>query len=193
MDPAVVRFGRSIPRNVAASRCELRRVQAEPVWDTLEIYLAELAQTALPKSALAKAVKYARNQWVALQRYTQDGQLTIDNNTAERTLRHQAVGGKNWLFLGSEKAGPRAAVLYTILAGAKRQRIEPWSYLRELLLRVNADDPKLEEMLSDRWAATGEQATCSRASFPASILERSRMSLSNSRRYSLRFLFAVDY
>jgi transposase len=137
-----------------ASRCELRQAEAEPVLDKLEAYLAELAGTALPKSALAKAVRYARNQWVALRRYTQDGRLTIDNNTAERTLRHQAVGRKNWLFLGSEKAGPRAAVLYTILAGAKRHRIEPWSYLRELLLRVHANDPKLDEMLPDRWATT---------------------------------------
>ncbi len=68
---------------------------------------------------------YARNQWEALRRYTEDGRLTIENNVSERTLRHQAIGRKNWLFLGSESAGPRAAVLYTILAGAKRHRIEP--------------------------------------------------------------------
>jgi hypothetical protein len=73
---------------------------------------------------LAKAVNYARNQWPALRRYTEDGRLTIDNNVSERILRHQAIGRKNWLFLGSEAAGPRAAVLCTILAGAKRHRIE---------------------------------------------------------------------
>ena len=75
------------------------------------------------------------------------------NNVSERTLRHQAIGRKNWLFLGSEAAGPRAAVLCTILAGAKRHRIEPWCYVRELLLRLHADDPRLDEMLPDRWAA----------------------------------------
>ena len=75
------------------------------------------------------------------------------NNTSERTLRHQAIGRKNWLFLGSEQAGPRAAILYTILAGAKRHRLEPWAYVRELLLRCHADDSRLEEMLPDRWAA----------------------------------------
>jgi transposase len=89
--------------------------------------LTELHRTALPKSSLAKAVTYARNQWEALRRYTKDGRPTIDNNVSERTLRHQAVGRKNWLFLGSETAGPRAAVLYTILADAKRHRIEPWT------------------------------------------------------------------
>lgn len=135
------------------ARYGLRRVEAEPVLDKLEVYLAELAETLLPKSALAKAVTYARNQWQALRRYTADGRLTMDNNASERTLRHQAIGRKNWLFLGSESAGPRAAVLYTILAGAKRHRLEPWTYVRELLLRMHAEDDRLEEMLPDRWAS----------------------------------------
>ncbi len=126
--------------------------------DKIETYLDELAPRALPKSALAKAVTYARNQWTALRRYTEDGRLTIDNNISERTLRHQAIGRKNWLFLGSEAAGPRAAVLSTILAGAKRHRIEPWVYVRDLLLRLNADDQRLEEMLPDRWAAAHPEA-----------------------------------
>ena len=112
----------------------------------------------LPKSSLAKALTYARNQWQALRRYTEDGRLTIDNNLSERTLRHQAVGRKNWLFLGSEAAGPRAAVLSTIIAGAKRHRIEPWCYVRDLLLRLHADDLCLEEMLPDRWAAAHPEA-----------------------------------
>ena len=82
-----------------------------------------------------------------------DGRLTIDNNISERTLRLQAIGRKNWLFLGSEAAGPRAAVLFTILAGAKRHRLEPWAYLRDVLLRLGAGETDLEALLPDRWAA----------------------------------------
>ena len=135
-----------------AVRQSVRAEEAQPVLDRIEMYLAELQRRALPKSALGKAVTYARNQWQALRRYTEDGRLSIDNNVSERTLRHQAIGRKNWLFLGSQQAGPRAAVLFTILAGAKRHRIEPWAYLRELLLRLNADDARLDELLPDRWA-----------------------------------------
>jgi len=79
--------------------------------------------------------------------------LTIDNNVSERTLRHQAIGRKNWLFIGSQDAGSRAAMLYTILASAKRHRLEPWAYVRELLMRRHADDARLEDMLPDHWAA----------------------------------------
>ena len=141
-----------------ASRYELRRLEAEPVLAKLEVYLARLASSVLPKSALAKAVTYARNQWNALRCYTTDGRLTIDNNTSERTLRQQAIGRKNWLFLGSENAGRRAAILYTTLAGAKRHRLEPWAYVRELLMRLHADDTGLEEMLPDRWAIQHPEA-----------------------------------
>ncbi len=156
-------------------RCELRCVEADPVLNQLEVYLARLATTVLPKSALAKAVNYARNQWDALRCYTTDGRLTIDNNTSERTLRHQAIGRKNWLFLGSKNAGPRAAVLYTILTGAKRHRIEPWAYVRELLMRLNADDARLEEMLPDRWAAKHPEAVLTHR------LEESRAKAANKR------------
>jgi transposase len=141
-------------REMAAdARRTMRAAEAEPVLDRIEVYLAQLERRALPKSVLAKAVSYAQNQWPALRRYTTDGRLSIDNNVSERTLRHQAVGRKNWLFVGSAQAGPRAAVLFTILAGAKRHRIEPWAYLRELLLRAHADDQRVDEMLPDRWAA----------------------------------------
>jgi transposase len=136
-----------------AARTALRQQEAEPVLDRIETYLAQLERRALPKSVLAKAVAYAQNQWQALRRYTLDGRLSIDNNVSERTLRHQAIGRKNWLFLGSRQAGPRAAVLFTILAGAKRHRIEPWTYLRELFLRLHDDDPHLDDMLPDKWAA----------------------------------------
>jgi hypothetical protein len=142
----------------AAARAALRQHEAEPVLDRIEAYLTQLARRALPKSVLAKAASYALNQWQALRRYTTDGRLSIDNNVSERTLRHQAIGRKNWLFLGSRQAGPRAAVLFTILAGAKRHRIEPWTYLRELLLRLHDDDSRLDEMLPDTWAATHPEA-----------------------------------
>ena len=140
------------------ARLALRVAEAIPILDKIEAYLTGPARTVLPKSSLAKAVNYARNQWAALRRYTEDGRLTIDNNVSERTLRHQAIGRKNWLFLGSEAAGPRAAVLCTILAGAKRHRLEPWCYVRDLLLRLHADDPRLDEMLPDRWAAAHPEA-----------------------------------
>jgi len=138
----------------AEERLALRQRESVPILDRIEAKLDELTGRALPKSALGKAVTYARNQWVALRRYTSDGRLTIDNNVSERTLRLQAIGRNNWQFLGSAGAGPRAAVLFTILAGAKRHHLEPWAYLRDVLLRLSAGEKDLGSLLPDRWAAS---------------------------------------
>jgi|GEM_PF-5039629 len=69
----------------------------------------------LPKSSTGKAVRYLLNNWKALNVFTTDGRLTIDNNLSERTVRALAIGRKNWQFIGSEAAGYRMAV--------RRQRI----------------------------------------------------------------------
>jgi transposase len=137
-----------------AARATIRQAEAAPILQRLRVELDRLSTRLLPKSALAKAVTYALNQWDALCRYTQDGRLTIDNNTAERRLRDQAIGRKNWLFLGSDKAGSRAAVICTIIAGAKRHRLEPWAYLHDVILQltVDASPQSLERLLPDRWA-----------------------------------------
>jgi transposase len=137
------------------ARRELRQAEAVPILERLRAELDLLSSKLLPKSALAQAVTYALNQWQALCRYTEDGRLTIDNNVSERRLRDQAIGRKNWLFLGNDRAGERAAVIYTIIAGAKRHRIEPWAYLNDVILQLAVDSSpeSLERLLPDRWAA----------------------------------------
>jgi hypothetical protein len=144
---------RARPRDDAV-RGELRQAESVPILVRLRAELDRLSVKLLPKSALAQAVTYALNQWQALCRYTEDGRLTIDNNVSERRLRDQAIGRKNWLFLGSQGAGERAAVIYTIMAGAKRHRIEPWAYLNDVILQlaVDASPEALQRLLPDRWA-----------------------------------------
>jgi transposase len=89
-----------------------------------------------------------------VRRHVSDGRLTIDNNLSERTPRLRAIGRKNWEFLASEAAGPRAAARFTILAGATRHRPEPWAYLRDVLPRLSAGETDLESLPPDRWGAS---------------------------------------
>jgi transposase len=136
------------------ARRVLRQTESVPILDRLREELDRLSAKLLPKSALAQAVTYALNQWQALCRYTDDGRLTIDNNASERRVRDQAIGRKNWMFLGSAEAGPRAAVLCTVIAGAKRHRLESWAYLHDVILQlsVDASPESLARLLPDRWA-----------------------------------------
>jgi transposase len=95
-----------------------------------------LARTVLPKSPLGDAVPYLTNQWAALQRFTEDGRLAIDNNRAENQLRVVAVGRKNWLFAGSFEGARRAALLYTLVQSCQLIDVPPFDYLNDVLLRV---------------------------------------------------------
>lgn len=133
------------------ARQALRARESVPILERLRGDFDRLTEQVLPKSALGQALTYARNQWAALYRYTEDGRLTIDNNAAERRIRDQAIGRKNWLFLGNVDAGPRAAMLSTIMAGAKRHRLEPWAYVKDVLMTLSVDPERVEDLLPDRW------------------------------------------
>ena len=126
----------------------LRQSEAVPVLRQLGEWMAidddglqlqsDLPHGILPKSPLAKAIRYASGNWKALNVYTTDGRLTIDNNVSERDVRRIAIGRKNWQFIGSEAAGYRIAALYSIIASAKRHHLEPFAYVRDLLLQMRS-------------------------------------------------------
>jgi transposase len=135
-------------------RRALRQARAQPVLDDIRNYLAREQHQALPKSPIGQAIAYALSNWDALIRYCRDGDLAIDNNGAERSLRGVAVGRKNWLFFGSDNGGHTAAVLTSLIASCKRLRIDPFAYLRDVFARISTHPQnQLDELLPDRWAA----------------------------------------
>ena len=79
--------------------------------------------------------------------------MEIDNNSSERTLRPCAIGRKNWLFFGSDRGGETAAILMGILASAKRHGIEPFAYVRQLLIALSSADVDLRSLLPNVWIA----------------------------------------
>jgi transposase len=85
-------------------------------------------------------VAYTLGLWDALVLYCDDGQLEIDNNSAERALRAVALGRKNYLFAGSDTGGERAAAIYSLIGSAKLHDLDPEAYLHEVLTRI-ADHP----------------------------------------------------
>jgi hypothetical protein len=81
-----------------------------PLLDSLGEWLEEQSRKVLPKSPIGQAISYTRAQWEDLQTYTRDGELSIDNNVSERSLRAQAIGRKNYRFVGSDRGGQTGAV-----------------------------------------------------------------------------------
>jgi transposase len=139
------------------ARRALRQEHALPVLGALRHWLDESCARVLPKSPIGKAATYTLNQWDALMRYTEDGDLAIDNNISERTVKVLAMGRKAWLFVGSPRGGQRAAILFSLIASAKASQVEPWAWLRDIFDRlplINTDDvEQLDALLPDLWLA----------------------------------------
>jgi transposase len=134
-------------------RLDARQKRSVPILDRLEVYLCQQQKDALPKSKYGQAIGYALNHWSELRQFTANGVLEIDNNISERTLRLCAIGRKNWMFLGSDRGGETAAICFSILANAKRYSIEPFAYVRALLVALSSDQVDLESVLPDVWIA----------------------------------------
>lgn len=144
----------------AAIRLRLRTEKTVPLLTSLRPWLLEQKEQVLPKSPIAAAINYMLNQWQALNRYTTDGDLHIDNNISERTLKLIGMGRTNWLFLGSDNGGQTAAVLFSFTATCKHLRIDTFAYLRDVLGRLPTHPTdRLEELLPHRWQTTRHAAT----------------------------------
>ncbi len=78
--------------------------------------------------------------------------MSIDNNLAERMLRAQAIGRRNWTFLGSDRGGRTAAVLYSVTGTCRHHDIDPFAYLGDVLGRLPSHRAeRLHELLPDVW------------------------------------------
>jgi transposase len=143
----------------AEERRVIRLRDAVPLLNAIEEWLDEQSRKTLPKSPIGKAISYARAQWEDLQTYTHDGELSIDNNLSERSLRAQAIGRKNYLFVGSDRGGRTAATLYSLVGSCKRHQIDPFAYLKDILERLPTQPAdRLGELLPDAWVAANPDA-----------------------------------
>jgi transposase len=127
---------------------ELRQQKAVPILQSLGKWMKDQYVQTLPKSTIGKALGYSIERWDELSIYATNGQLNIDNNPVENSIRPVAIGRKNYLFAGSHEAAQRSAILYSLLGTCKLNGINPFIWLRETLRGI-ATHPinKIEELL----------------------------------------------
>tara|TARA_R110002167_G_C12663574_1_gene650147 strand:+ start:412 stop:1980 length:1569 start_codon:yes stop_codon:yes gene_type:complete len=113
-----------------------RRQRSKPVLEQIKASMDADTSDHLPKSAMADAIGYAKNQWSKLIAYVDHGYARIDNNLTEQAIRPTKLGAKNWLFVGHPDAGERTAMIYTILECCRRHKVEPLAYLNDVLRRL---------------------------------------------------------
>jgi hypothetical protein len=94
---------------------QTRQNESLPILNDLHQWLEEKSLKIPAKSPIAKAIHYALKHWDALNRYTFDGRLDIDNNKAERTVKPFVIGRKNWLFCQNENGANAGAILFSLV------------------------------------------------------------------------------
>jgi hypothetical protein len=139
---------RQARRADAAGRLQLRQTEAKPKLASLQTWLMQTRITVADGGATAKAIDYSIKRWPALERYADSGVLPIDNNPVENSIRPIAIGKKNWLFAGSERAGKRAAAIQTLLGTAKLNGLDPHAWLKDTLEKLPAwPNSRIDELL----------------------------------------------
>jgi transposase len=109
---------------------------------------------------MGKAISYALGQWESLEIYLRDAQIEIDNNLVENAIRPTALGKKNWLFFGDANAGERSAVIYSIIESCRRNGVEAYTYLCDVLTRLpSMTNWQIKDITPKAWANSRKRLT----------------------------------
>src|SRR4051794_9437026 len=144
----------------AAQRHAIRQVRVAPLVRALEAWMRTERSKLSRHAEVAKAMDYMLKRWAAFTRFLEDGRICLTNNAAEREMRAIALGRKSWLFAGSDRGGERAAAMYTLIATAKLNGVDPRAWLADVLARI-ADHPasRLDELLPWHWPRRSEDSS----------------------------------
>lgn len=145
---------REINGQLAAERLRVRQERVAPLIGALETWMRDKRRSLSRHDPVAKAIAYLLNDWEGFTTFLEDGRICLTNNAAERELRSVARGRKAWLFVGSDRGGDRAAMMYSLIGTAKLNGVDPLAWLTDVLARI-ADLPqaRLHELLPWNWKA----------------------------------------
>jgi transposase len=133
----------------------IRKKRSKPIVDSFLSWCDAEAAHVLDDTPISDGIRYARNQRVGLSRFIEDGRLPIHNNMSELNLRREAVGRKNWLFVGSDEGGEVNAAFTSLLASCQLCGIEPWAYLRDIFcLLPSWSEHRVLELSPIEWTST---------------------------------------
>lgn len=168
---------RGIDRAPPVERTRTRSEKSKPIVDKFFAWCDQHREDALEGSPLNDAIRYATNQQEALKRFLGDPRLPIHNNISELNLRRQAVGRKNWIFVGSEDGARVNTTFVSLLASCAMHRIEPWSYLRDLFcLLPSWPIKKVLDLAPANWGTTVREPS-TQATLDANIFRRATLIL----------------
>ncbi len=160
---ALFRIERTLADSPRKKKEKIRDKRSRPIVDAFFSWCDAEAPSVLDDTPIADGIRYARNQRVGLARFLEDGRLPIHNNMSELALRREAVGRKNWIFVGSDDGGAVNAAFTSLLASCRLCDVEPWAYLRDILcLLPRWSEHRMLELAPLAWNDTRQRADVQR-------------------------------
>lgn len=115
---------------------ELRLLRETDIKFVVERFYDWLLKTQpkfLPSEGISKAIAYTLKFWPELTLFLKDLSVPIDNNEAERAIRHSVMGKKNFAGSKTINGADVAATLYTLIESAKKVGLQPREYLKYVI------------------------------------------------------------
>lgn len=128
-----------------------RQLAVRPILAQIGNWVTEQRQAEVLESSFKKALNYVANQWTALKRFLEDGRLSLDNNVAEAEFHVLGVGRRNYLFWGSRDGLASGLVLYGLIRSCVANRLDPYTYLVDVIRRVAATQTPAHLLIPSRW------------------------------------------
>ena len=145
------RIESKIKTKTATEKHRIRQEESIPILTGFKAWLEQSALQVPPKTVLGKAIGYTLRQWHKLIRYTENGQLSIDNNRAERAIKPFVIGRKNWLFSYTRNGAKASAILYSLIETAKANGLTPFDYLNWLFEELPKQPKDVDALLPWMW------------------------------------------
>lgn len=120
----------------AEERQKKRKQTIEPLVDDYFVWVKQRTVEVIPESATGKALTYSINQEEYLRRFLLNGNIPLDNNACEQSIRPFTTGRRNWIMIDSIHGAQASAIAYSIAESAKANQLKPYEYFKYLLEEI---------------------------------------------------------
>jgi hypothetical protein len=117
-------------------RLKLRQVNVKPLVEAYFAWVKEHTGKVLSKSKTWSGFNYSINQEKYLKVFMDDGEVPMDNNAAEQSIRGFCIGKKNWVMIDTINRAKSSAIIYSIAETAKANNLKPYNYFEHLLTKI---------------------------------------------------------
>ncbi|MCI8863589.1 MAG: IS66 family transposase [Lachnospiraceae bacterium] len=152
MIQAVYREEKQLKELSAQERQNRRRLSVRPLVEAYFTWVRENLLKVPQKSKTWEGFNYSLNQEKYLKVFLDDGEVPMDNNAAEQSIRGFCIGKKNWVMIDTIAGAESSAVIYSIAETAKANQLKPYNYFEHLLTEIpkhldDTDRTFLEDVL----------------------------------------------